>query len=256
MPRLKYVGPSSADDSDVVNRLQANTLLNAATVNRTATTAAIETAAGLKASKKFVDDSDAAFATADYYQTQDLLNVPTSAVGVPNGVASLVAGKVPLTQLPVLGDGYLRGPFGPTSVSVVTNATTTAVKLAEFAIGVQNVVFHPLAYASVVVDTTPGGRPILEMRISNGAADYAAQTLIAQGIGRPIHTGKQVVALTPASDIMGATNPATGNPTPAPWGSTTNTVVSLYVYSFSSIPVSVAASSVISAAVYLMRMRS
>lgn len=255
MPRLKYVGPSSADDSDVVNRLQANTLLNAATVSRTTTTAAIETAAAQKASKKFVDDSDAAFATADYYQTQDLLNVPTSAVGVPNGVASLVSGKVPLTQLPVLGAGYLKGPFGPTSVNIVTNATTDWVKLAEFAIGVQSLVFHPLAYASVVVDTTPGGRPILEMRISNGAADRSSQTLIAEGFGRSIHTGKQVVAVTPASEIAGATNPATGTTTPAPWGIFTNTVVSMYIRSSSSTPVSVAASSVISAAVYLMRMQ-
>jgi hypothetical protein len=64
-----------------------------------------------------------------------------------------------------------------------------------------------------------------------------------------------VVAITPASDIAGATNPATGNPTPAPWGMTTNIVVSLYVYSSSSTPVTVAATSVISAAVYLMRMQ-
>jgi hypothetical protein len=249
MPRLNYVGPVPNDDSDLLNRLQATALINAAAVNRTATTSAIEAAAAAKASKETIDTLDANYATAEYYQGRDLLNVTTASIGAVSGVAGLVSGKVPLTQLPVLGQGFLKGPFGPTTVTTATNVTTTPVKVAEFAIGVQSVAFQPLAYASVAVDTTPGGRPILEMRISDGAAAYSAQTLIAQGIGRPIYNGRQIVAVTPASATVGASNPL-------PFGVSTNIVVSLWAYSTTLTPITVGSSSVISAAVYLMRMQS
>ena len=248
MPRLNYVGPVPTDDGDMLNRLQGIDIINAATVNRTATTSSIETAAASKASKEAIDLADAAYATAEYYQGRDNLNVTTASIGAANGVAGLVSGKVPLAQLPVLGQGYLKGPFGPTTVNIVSSATTTPVKLAEFAIGVQSVAFAPLAYATAAVNTTPGGRPVLEMRISDGAAAYGDQTLIAQGIGRPIYNGRQIVSITPASSA-GASNPA-------PFSVATNIVVSLWVYSTTNTPVSVSSSSLISAVVYLMRMQS
>lgn len=249
MPRLNYVGPVPTDDGDVLNRLQGTDLINAATVNRIATISSIEAAAASKASKTTIDSADAAYATADYYQGRDNLNVSAASIGAPNGVAGLVSDKVPLAQLPVLGQGYLKGPFGPTTVNIVSNATSTPVKLAEFAIGVQSVAFAPLAYATAAVNTTPGGRPVLEMRISDGAAAYGDQTLIAQGIGRPIYNGRQIVSVTPASNTAGASNPA-------PFGVSTNIVVSLWVYSTTATPVAVSSSSLISAVVYLMRMQS
>jgi hypothetical protein len=249
MPRLNYVGPVPTDDGDVLNRLQGTDLINAATVNRVATTSTIEAAAASKASKEAIDTADAAYSTAQYYQGRDALNVTAASVGAANGVAGLVSGTVPLAQLPVLGQGFLKGPFGPTTVNIVTNATTTPVKLAEFAIGVQSVAFHPLAYATAAVNTTPGGRPVLEMRISDGAAAYADQTLIAQGVGRSIYNGRQIVSVTPAAAMTGVSNPA-------PLSVSTNIVVSLWVYSTTTTPVSVSSSSLISAVVYLMRMQS
>ena len=85
--------------------------------------------------------------------------------------------------------------------------------------------------------------------MSNGAAAYSAQTLIAQGIGRAIYNGRQVVSVTPVWPTLGAASPE-------PWAVNTNIVASLYVYSSSSVPVQVGSSSLLSAAVYLMRMKS
>lgn len=249
MPRLNYVGPDPADGTDVLNRLQGNNLINAAPISRTASTEAIEAEATLRASKDFIDLADSDYATVEYYEGRDALNVPTASVGAPNGVAGLVGGKVPLVQLPVLGSGYLKGPFGPTAVYIVSNVTNTPVKLATFAIGNQSVAFHALAYATAAIDTTPGGAPVLEMRASNGAASYGSQILVAQGVGSPMHNGRQVVAVSPSADALGASNPA-------PWGVNTNIVVDLYVYSTTTTPVVVGSASLLSAVVYLMRMQS
>jgi hypothetical protein len=246
MPRLNYLGPDPANTDNILNRGQGTAILNAASVNRSATSVAVEAAAALRASKDYVDLQDANYATADYYQSQYALNVPSSSVGQPNGVASLVSGKIPSAQIPVLGQGYLKGPFGPTTITQVNNATTTPIKLAEFTIGNQSVSFQPLAYASVAVDSKPGGRPIIEIRLSNGTASYASQTLVAQGIGQPIFNGRQIVAVTPASDLTGTA--------PTLWQANTNIVASMWVYSTTATPVTVSSSSVLSAAVYLLRM--
>lgn len=247
MPRLNYVGTDPATATDILNRGQGTVLIDNAPVGRTAASEMVETAAAGRAAKSYIDLADANYVTVDYYESRDALNVPAANLGQPNGVASLSGGKIPAAQIPVLGAGYLRGPFGPTSINAVNNATTTPVKVADFTIGVQSVGFHALAYATVAVDSKPGGRPILEMRLSNGSAAYGSQTLIAQGIGRPMFDGRQIVAVTPASDTTGAS-------APAHWAGSTNIVVSLWAYSSSSTPVTVGSASVISAAVFLTRM--
>ena len=141
--------------------------------------------------------------------------------------------------MPVLGSGYLRGPFGPTTVYPVSGATTTAVKLADFAIGVQSVAFQPLGYAMVAVDTAPGGRPLIEMRISDTAT--GTQTVFAQGIGRPTYAGRQIVAVTPGNATLGAANPL-------PYAVGTDIVVTLWVSSTTNTPVTVGSASLLSAA--------
>lgn len=246
MPRLNYVGPDPATSTEILNRIQGSAIIGRALNSQNAASTLVEAAASTRAGKSYIDLADANYVTVDYYQDQDALNVATTKVGQPNGVASLVGGKIPDVQIPVLGSGYLKGPFGPTTVTTALNATTTKVKVADFAIGVQSLAFQPLAYAVVAVDTKPGGRPILEMRISNGTAAYDSQTLIAQGIGRPMYDGRQMVTVTPAS--------AAGGSNPTPFASNTNIVVSLWVYSSSTTPVTVGASSLLSAAVFLMRM--
>ena len=107
--------------------------------------------------------------------------------------------------------------------------------------------FRPLPYAVVMVDTEPGGQPVVEMRISDGQALYASQTLIGQGAGRTLHSGRQAVLLTPASSTLGASGTGTYAPT-------MNVYATLYVYSSSAaVPVAVSSTGVASAALYLMR---
>lgn len=247
MPRLNYVGPEPVAGTDLVSRLQGTAFIDRAIVNRSATSAAVEAAAANLAGKDYIDLADTNYVTSDYYQSRDALNVPTSLVGQPNGVATLTGGKIPVAQIPVLGAGYLSGPFGPTSITPASNVGTTPIKIADFVIGVQSVSFQPLGYAIVAVDTNPGGRPVLELRMSNGAANYASQTLIAQGIGRSMFDGRQIVAVTPASATTGASNPT-------PWLGTTNIVASLWAYSSSETSITIGASAVLSGAIFLTRM--
>lgn len=246
MPRLNYVGPEPSIGIELINRGQGTDIINNAIPNRSATTAAVEATANTYASKDYIDLADGNYTTVDYYQNKIGLNVYANQVGQPNGVASLVGGKIPIAQVPVLGSGYLKGPFGPTTTATSPTAGTTPVKVADFTIGVQSVAFQPLAYATVAVDTKPGGRPILEMRLSNGTANYGSQTLIAQGIGRPIYDGRQIVCVTPASDTTNAQSPSS-------WPGNTNIIVSLWAYSSSSVPITISSSAVLSAVVFLLR---
>lgn len=247
MARLSYIGPAATDDNHIMTRSSAEPVLDGGDVTRTKVADDIDTAVALRASKFYIDQADTAYATADYYQDQDARSVPLTRIGQPDGAAELISGEVPVEQIPAGGAGYLRGPYGPTTRWTVTDVGTTPTKIAEFVIGVPSVAFRPLPYAVVVVDTEPGGQPVLEMRISDGEALYGSQTLIGQGAGRPLHSGRQSVLLNPASDTLGADGTGTYAPT-------MDVYVALYVYSTSAaVPVTVSSTGVASAALYLMR---
>lgn len=246
MPRLNYLGPEPSEDNQVLSRAHATSLITSGPTSRQAATTAVEDSAALLASKDYIDLADAKYATVEYMNAGDALNVAASSVGAPGGVAGLTGGKIPLQQLPVLGAGYMKGPFGPTSITPVASAGQTPVKLAEFTIGNQSVAFTPLAYATVLVDSKPGGRPVVELKMSNGAAVYANQTLIASGSGMPIYNGSQVIAVTPTA--------AAGTANNITWAANTNIVATLWVRSLTTTTVSASGSSVLSAALFLARM--
>lgn len=247
MSRLSYIGPAATEDNHIMTRSSTEPILDAGDVTRTKVTDDINDAVALRASKFYIDQADATYATTDYYQDQDALSLPLAAIGQSDGAAALVGGEVPIEQIPAGGAGYLRGPFGPTTRWTVTDVGTTPTRIAEFVLGVQSISFRPLPYAVVMVDTEPGGQPVVEMRISDGEALYSSQTLIGQGAGRPLHSGRQSVLLTPASSTLGADG--TGSYAPS-----MNIYAALYVYSSSlSVPVAVGSTGVASAALYLMR---
>ena len=153
MPRVNYVGPTPVDDGDLATRLQASTILDSGPVTRVTVDSAAHDAALLRATKSYVDTQDALYALDSYPANRDALNTPVASRGAANGTATLDSGsKVPLGQIPVLGAGYLKGPFGPTAVFPST-ATTTPVRIADFDIGVQSVSFRPLFYATVMAST-------------------------------------------------------------------------------------------------------
>jgi hypothetical protein len=268
MPLL-YVGANPANGPDLVNRLQATNTLTGGPVNRTTVTSQIHTTATQTyAPKAYIDTQDATFALATYYQSQDALNVPSAVVGAINtdtngnpvalghtpagvsayGVASLDGnGQVPLAQMPVLGAGYLLGPFGPTSPVTAQTAGVggaAAQNFVNFAVGVQNIPFQPMVYATVIASCASGGRPVIEARMSNGQAPYASQTLIARGMGRGGFTDPQAIAVFPCGP--------SGGETPASWPSTTNIFVSLWLFDLYQYAL-ITTTGLVAGGVYLLR---
>lgn len=245
MAGLNYVGITPTDPDNVVNRRQATTVIDSAPVNRTDVSSQIHTAAtATYASKTYIDTQDATFVEPDYYQDRDALNLPLTAVGQPNGAASLVDGKVPLAQMPALGSGFLLGPYGPTTTPVGRTAGESPLKLCDIAIGVKNYLFQPLVFGTVLATAAQGGRTVIEARMSDGAAVYGSQTLIARGVGRTLFTDTQAIAIWPTAPTTGAT--------PTSWPDTTDIVVSLWVYDLAQSS-TVSANGVVFASLWLLR---
>lgn len=140
--------------------------------------------------------------------------VSNSQVGVAGGVAGLDSGlKVPLTQLPSMGSGYLIGPFGCNSVSQQASATTISngpKKLAEWAIqssGGTN--FQPMVFMQANAKTSSNlGRTVIEVRMSNGpVSTYRySDPLVATGTGRSFYTGIQPITVLPCGSANGLSN--------------------------------------------------
>lgn len=240
MSRLSYVGATPTNPLDVTNRLQGRAVLASGPVNRTVVSSQIADAVAAHASKTYIDTQDAQFQLPSYYATRDALNIPISSVGQPDGVAYLDAGtgKVPLSQMPALGAGYLLGPFGPTAVFAQTMGSTPA-KIADFNIGVQGVRCVPLVFATVLATSASLGRTVIEARISAGSAVHDSQTLIGRGTGRDYYVNKQAIAISPASSI-------------APLAVNYNIWVSLWAYDITQ-STNITAADILSASVYLLR---
>jgi len=246
MSSLRYVGKPSEEDKDVVSRLRATALLNSGTPSRTSVTADVTNAVIPYATKTYIDTQDSSFALPAYYQQQDALNVPKSVKGQPNGVANLDAdGKIPVDQIPALGAGYIYGPYGPTSTAV-GSTSNTPLKIAEWLIGVPPFSFQPLVFGYVIAQS-PLGRPVIEVRMSNGSAPYASQTRIGIGVGRSLYVDAQPIP------IIGA--PATVNQVGSSpdWPASTNIVATAWLWDRDSQTSTVISNAVFSAAIFLMR---
>lgn len=220
MVALKYVGvvPDPRDGQDLVNRLQATTILASGPISQIDMTTQVATAAATYGSTSYVDGQDATLASVAYYTTHDALQVPTASIGQANGVAALDSGgKVPLSQLPSMGAGYLLGPFGATAV-FSGSAGSTPLKIADFNIGVQALEFRPLIFANVFATCTGNGYPVIEARISDGSAIYSSQTLIGMGVGRVNYNDLQSISVLPVCASTSQVGTATGFPnTYATW---------------------------------------
>ncbi len=247
MVRISYVGPDPEESWDVTSRSQAREIIDTSNVSQASVLEDIATAVALKGSQSYINNADSTFALATYYPARDNLNVPTASRGVADGVAALDgSSKIPLAQMPTLGSGYCRGPFGITGTpETPSGVTSTPAKLADFEIGVQSIAFRPLVYAAVMVDTDLGALPVVEARISDGSAAYGSQTLIGRGIGQTIWGSGQAVTVLP----VGAAGAAGSGSYPVGM----NIWVSLWVYSQNSQAVSVGTGGVCNAAVLLLR---
>lgn len=264
-PNLDFVGPNPKDGSDVINKLDVTNIIGGITPNQATVNADIISAVATYVPYATVSALTTTYSPIPYYKTQDLLNLPLTAVGTAiapqgttgyYGAASLDSGgHIPASQFPALGNGYMRGAFGPTAV-VAGSTNTTPFKVADFEIGAANISFKPLVYMTALVSGIMA-HPVIEVYIANTATtaptSYAtAGTLIARGAARSLYSGLAPIAVNPIPDTTGET-PSLYPPTYQVW----ITAWLLDGASYNNVPgvnsVTLSNGGIASAAAYLLR---
>jgi hypothetical protein len=197
MAALGYGGPTPSRGRAIETRFDMDARFDAG-ITRNYVDGRVAALTSGKAAKTYVDAQDNLFQSTAYYQAQDALNVLLTAKGVPGGVATLGSdGKVPAGQVPVMGTGTFKGPYG---YNVVTTGSTgtTPKKIVEWTnIGLSAINFQPMVFMSLFVQALTGARPVVEVRIHEPAqTTYAAQTLVARGVGRFVNDF-QAIAVRP-----------------------------------------------------------
>jgi hypothetical protein len=250
MSGLALVGKQAVSPKDIPNRGVLNAALSASVPNQASVSTQVANltsgATPTYAPRTYVDGQDATFQLPSYYQTQDALNVPLSTVAQPLGVASLDGTThVPLPQLPILGAGYIQGPYGPTAV-FTGSTSNTPLKIADWNIGNVALSFQPFVTMFCFVNGVVS-RPVIEVRIANSttAVSYAAGTLVAMGEGRTLYNDFHVIPVVPVGAGLSTT--------PANLGPTYNVWLSAWLYDANSQGVTLSAGGVVSGAAYLLR---
>ncbi|QDH91876.1 hypothetical protein SEA_PHRAPPUCCINO_201 [Mycobacterium phage Phrappuccino] len=245
-----YVGVIGDDDRAVVTRKSTDEQL-AAGLSRAYTDGRVAELAASRATKVYVDTQDAAYADADYYTSRDALNIPNSARGAANGVASLDgAGRIPAAQVPALGFGVMRGPWGITSTFGGTTGRTP-LKIAEFNIGRTTWNFQPLVYLTALIEATFKARPVVEIRIGQPAdTTYASQTLVGSGAGRAVFNDLQAINV-----LAGGAPGAMSDGVQTYYGPNFDTRLTVWAYNDldNSGQLTVGTSAIWTAAAYIMR---
>lgn len=263
MAGFKYVGPPATSATDLVSKGNVDTAYANATVSQTAVAGQVATAVASLASQTSVNNALAAFIQPAYYQAQDALLVPLANVGVPSvaanptanppvtgvtGIASLDgSGKIPLAQVPTLGAGYLQGPYGPTA-TFSASTTATPIKIADWNIGPAGVSFVPEVFMSLLVKAVNLGRPVVEVWISNSSFGYGTGQLLSRGTGRNFWNDPNgmTVNVVPVPSRNSQVGGSGFSPTYTTW-------ITAWLYDQAGQGVSVVASNIALAGVYLWR---
>jgi hypothetical protein len=225
MGALYYSGAPSVTGRGLETAKSAEAVLLSG-VSRSSVTGRVAELAAPYASLVYVNNQDSQYAPASAYAAGDATLIPKTALGANNGVASLnVSGKIPTEQVPVLGAGMLRGPFGHKEETPAVTGTTRT-KIADLFTGTTGVTGLLLAFMQVGVKAS-GGRPIVEIRAGNSTqTTWDTQTLIAAGVGREFYTGDQLVSVLPAPDTTGM-----GQGSQVSWPANTDLLVQAWMYS-------------------------
>ena len=261
MAGLKYVGPDASGSTDLVNKADVDNAYANAAVSQTAVAGQVATAIASLASTVSVDNALASFVQSTYYQTQDTLLVPLASVGVPSvtanpsatppvagvqGIASLDStGKIPAAQVPVLGAGWVAGPYGPTATFSAT-ATNAPQKIADWNIGAAGLSFQPHVYMSLLAKAVNLGRPVVEVWVSNSQFAYGTGTLVARGEGRNFWNDLMTVNVNPVPARNAQTGGTGFSPTYTAW-------FTAWLYDLAGQGVSVVSSNIANAGIYLWR---
>jgi hypothetical protein len=157
------------------------------------------------------------------------------------------SGVIPSTYVPSLGQGYVLGPFGTTALYAGTTGATP-LKIADWNIGAQGINFQPMVFMNLLASAANGGRPVVDVRISQGAATYSASTLIARGVGRNCWSDTQAITVIPFPASAGHTGVAGSG-----YGPNYNTWLSAWLWDYNAQGVTVAQSNIFSGAAFLIR---
>lgn len=257
MSSLRYVGRAASESQDITTRLVNTNILNSAVPNRTSVTTQVDTASQSYATKTYVDTQDGQFASPSDYQNADLNLVPIAvkgAVGATDltgtgmyGVASLDGtGKIPTSQIPVLGSGYILGPFGVTSVyQGSVTGSSSPLKIADIHVGVQNQTCSIHPYSIVMANSNNNGAPVVEARWATSQnTTYSTSTKCGIGEGRSFYDDIQPIVVQPAS-ALGAT--------PISVAGSTDIWVSLWLYNADEQTSTIGVGGIASAAIFLMK---
>lgn len=239
MAGLYYTGKTPAVDRDLVIQADAKTTFNTG-VTHDYVINQIDSKIATKVTKSQVDAWDSVYAPVNYYQDQDKLLLPLTAKGTAGGVATLGTSTalsksgtttyvVNTAQLPVLGAGMMRGPYGMNKQYSKGNIGSTPSLIGEWLYSTDGTNFvmpftgYFLPFLTVAAQNT-GGRTVLEVRAGK-TSKYAEQALIATGCGRTWFDGYQIINIVPAA----SGNPATLADTLV-FDATTKVYVSLWMF--------------------------
>lgn len=266
MAGLKYVGRDPSSSSDIPNKADVDGEFANATVSQTAVAGQVTTAIAGLASQTSVNNALAGYIQPNYYKQQEATLLPLAGVGLPTtaanpganpptaaitGVASLDGGsppKIPLGQVPVLGSGYMSGPYGPTTVFSAA-ATNLSVKIADWNLGATGLPFQPLVWMSMLIKAINLGRPVVEVWISNAPFTYGSGTLVARGMGRNYWNDLMTVTVRPVPNKTGQVG-GVGYP------STYTAWLTAWMYDLNGAGVNVINTNIVSGGVFLWRYTS
>jgi hypothetical protein len=194
MPALPYVGAVPAAWQDIATYA---TVEAAVADERMEVEELVSTAVADKATAAEVRTKDNYYALDTEYITKDTArNVPLTPVNVAGAPTTLESnGTIAAAKFPVMGAGYLRGPWGIGSALKVT-AGLSPVVVATFTLSAipAGYLYRPVCFATILVKSaTTAGRPVVEIKTSQGA-------LVAVGRGRTMFTGLQSIAVMPVAE--------------------------------------------------------
>ena len=238
------MGATPTDPADVVNRAQNNAALAAATPSQGSVTSQINSVVQGLASSVYVNNALSAFVQPGAYPHTPL--IPLTQRGVAGGVATLDSGgKIPLAQVPNLGVGFVKGPYGPTATFDATSSSSP-VKIADFNIGAAGFTHQPMVFISLLASATNLGRPVVEVWISNSPATYGTGTMIARGAGRSFWNDKASISVVPYSTTQGHSVGSGYNPSYTTW-------ITAWLQDANNLGVSVKATDIAAAGAWLWR---
>jgi hypothetical protein len=240
MPALFYVGAVPAAWRDIATYASVDAAVAA---SRTEVEELVSTAVADKAAAAEVRAKDNYYALDTEYKSKDATrNVPLNPVNVAGAPATLEGdGTIAAAKFPLMGAGYLYGPWGVGVATKATGVGLSPVAVATFTTSAipARYLYRPMCFATILVkSSSTAGRPVVEVRM--GTTNQGE--LVAVGRGRTMFTGLQSIAVMPVAST-------------AAWlvGTGSAATLTMWLSDAAGVPVSMDASEDVTGAAYLLQ---